>query len=302
MSALGRKRTLGRALNALLLLLREALPIVIKERQVRSQARALGEAAEMILRRVTEHLKKQNWTAVALDLAIVIVGVFIGTQVSNWNQERIEKRETAQLLLELRPALQYFADFFKAAESYYATTRAYSDVAFAGWRGDPAVSDEQFVVAAYQASQIHVLNINGENWAGAFGGDRLRDVDNVEVRRALTDLMTFDYDNIDQPAIATPYREQVRQVIPVDIQDAIRARCGDTPVHGSLLVLRLPATCDLDLPQRRFASAAVDLRAHRELIGELRWHRAATENFLTNLAIMDGKTRKLREAIDQSAE
>jgi hypothetical protein len=46
----------------------------------------------------------------------------------------------------------------------------------------------------------------------------------------------------------------------------------------------------------------VDLRAHRELIGELRWHRAATENFLTNLAIMDRKTRKLREAIDQSAE
>ena len=90
----------------------------------------------MILRRIAEHLKAQNWTAVGLDLAIVIVGVFIGTQVSNWNQSRIEKRETARLLGELEPALQGFADYFDTAGPYYATTRDWSDTAFAGWRGD----------------------------------------------------------------------------------------------------------------------------------------------------------------------
>ncbi len=67
----------------------------------------------MFLRRIVEHLKAQHWTAVALDLAVVIVGVFIGTQVSNWNQDRIEKREAERLLLELRPALQSFTDFLK---------------------------------------------------------------------------------------------------------------------------------------------------------------------------------------------
>ncbi len=44
----------------------------------------------MILRRVTEHVKAQNWTAVALDFVIVVVGVFIGIQVSNWNDARLE--------------------------------------------------------------------------------------------------------------------------------------------------------------------------------------------------------------------
>lgn len=52
----------------------------------------------MFLRRIIENLKTQNWTAIAIEFAIVIVGVFLGTQVSNWNQERIEKSETAQLL------------------------------------------------------------------------------------------------------------------------------------------------------------------------------------------------------------
>ena len=175
-------------------------------------------------------------------------------------------------------------------------------MAFAGWRGDPAVGDEQFVIAAYQASQIYTFGINGENWAAIFGGDRLRDIDSVEVRRGLTGLMTFNYDNIDLPAIATPYREQVRRVIPVDIQDAIRATCSDKPVRGRLLVLYLPPTCDLDIPKDRYAAAAAALRAHPELVGELRWHRAAVAAFLENLEIMDQQTRELRQAIDKSID
>ena len=39
----------------------------------------------MILRRVIEHVKAQNWFAVAIDFVIVVVGVFVGLQVSNWN-------------------------------------------------------------------------------------------------------------------------------------------------------------------------------------------------------------------------
>jgi len=254
----------------------------------------------MFLRRMIDHLKTQNWTAVGLDLAIVIVGVFIGMQVSNWNQARIERRETARLLLELRPALQNFSEFFDTAKPYYATTRAYSDAAFAGWRGDPSISDERFVIAAYQASQIYTFNVSGENWTAVFGGERLRDIDEVDVRRGLTALMTLNYGNIDQPALSTRYREQVRQVIPEDIQDAIRAQCGDKFIGRELRQLYLPPACDLVLPQSRFAAAAAELRAHPELVGELRWHRAAVATFLANVAFMDRQTRKLQQAIDQS--
>ena len=42
----------------------------------------------MILRRVIEHVKHQNWTAVALDFVIVVLGVFIGLQVQDWNTAR----------------------------------------------------------------------------------------------------------------------------------------------------------------------------------------------------------------------
>ncbi len=52
----------------------------------------------MLLRRVIEHVKHQNWTAVALDFLIVVVGVFIGIQVANWNDAR-EARTTGEFYL-----------------------------------------------------------------------------------------------------------------------------------------------------------------------------------------------------------
>lgn len=42
----------------------------------------------MILRRVIAHVKAQNWFAVAIDFVIVVLGVFIGIQVANWNAAR----------------------------------------------------------------------------------------------------------------------------------------------------------------------------------------------------------------------
>jgi hypothetical protein len=47
----------------------------------------------MILRSLTKHVNDQNWFAVALDFFIVVVGVFIGIQVSNWNASLQDHRD-----------------------------------------------------------------------------------------------------------------------------------------------------------------------------------------------------------------
>ncbi len=52
----------------------------------------------MILRRITEHVKAQNWLAVAIDFVIVVAGVFVGMQVTNWNAAQQDRsREGAYL-------------------------------------------------------------------------------------------------------------------------------------------------------------------------------------------------------------
>ncbi len=55
----------------------------------------------MLLRRITEHVKAQNWTAVTLDFVIVVVGVFIGIQVANWNDAQTAKHRKDEIIAAL---------------------------------------------------------------------------------------------------------------------------------------------------------------------------------------------------------
>lgn len=252
----------------------------------------------MIFRRTAANLRAQNWMAIGIELAIVVVGVFIGLQVSNWNQSRIEQRATQRMIEELKPGLANFIDFFETAKTYYSTTGRYADTAFAGWRNDPNVTDEQFVIGAYQASQIYTFGINAVNWTQVFGGDQLGNISDPQLRRGLANLMTLNFDMIDTPAIDTPYRQNVRQVIPEDIQDQIREHCGDRAVPNKPLTQMLPAACDLDLPQERWAQGAAALRARPDLTAALRWHRAAAAAFLTNMELFESQTRLVFDRIE----
>ncbi|MFB9374163.1 hypothetical protein ACFFUB_09350 [Algimonas porphyrae] len=45
----------------------------------------------MILRRLKAHVEKENWFAVGIDFCIVVIGVFVGIQLGNWNEARQDK-------------------------------------------------------------------------------------------------------------------------------------------------------------------------------------------------------------------
>jgi hypothetical protein len=47
----------------------------------------------MILRRLSRSLEEQNWTAIWIEFALLVVGVFLGIQVANWNAARVDRIE-----------------------------------------------------------------------------------------------------------------------------------------------------------------------------------------------------------------
>jgi len=55
----------------------------------------------MILRRVMEHVRTQNWTAVVLDFLIVVMGILIAFQITEWNGARRDRRDERRYLAEL---------------------------------------------------------------------------------------------------------------------------------------------------------------------------------------------------------
>src|SRR5206468_12572135 len=164
----------------------------------------------MIYKRAVAKLRAQDWMAIAIELAIVFIGVFAGTQVSNWNEARIEKQQTQHLLEQLVPELRNQVAFFENVKDYYRTTGHYAVAALAGWRGDPRIKDDQFVVAAYQASQIYSIGMNAQKLSLTFSGDRLNNIGDAGLRRKLALVLTADYGPVSNTAVATAYRTNVR--------------------------------------------------------------------------------------------
>ena len=73
----------------------------------------------MLLRRITQHIKAQNWFAVGLDFVIVVVGVFIGIQVANWNETQSTKAELRASLERLDKEVIQNIDLIDEVLAYY---------------------------------------------------------------------------------------------------------------------------------------------------------------------------------------
>ena len=94
----------------------------------------------MILRRVVDHVRVQAWTAIFLDFVIVVMGVFIGIQVSNWNEARHQAAQQ-QVYLErlhddfvgirerIQEHMQVYADAMDGGDYILEIVRAESDPA-----------------------------------------------------------------------------------------------------------------------------------------------------------------------------
>ncbi|MEX2529704.1 MAG: hypothetical protein WD960_02940 [Gemmatimonadota bacterium] len=81
-----------------------------------------------MLRRITRHVREQNWAAIGIDFVIVVVGVFIGLQAQQWNESRAERARERLLLGELR------AEVAGSIEQLTIKRNAYAQVGRSGER------------------------------------------------------------------------------------------------------------------------------------------------------------------------
>ncbi|GHF17814.1 hypothetical protein GCM10017044_10320 [Kordiimonas sediminis] len=74
----------------------------------------------MILRRFIEHVKDQNWFAVGLDVLVVITGIFLGMQVTDWNDTRKDAALEIAYLERLSGDLRHNAESLEESAEFHA--------------------------------------------------------------------------------------------------------------------------------------------------------------------------------------
>lgn len=143
----------------------------------------------MLLRRITEHVKAQNWTAVALDFVIVVVGVFIGIQVANWNEVREDKSDRTayleRLAGDLDKTIETNTDY--ATDARAAAARHARAVVMLERCSVPTSAEDDFASTLYLAGRLNmpILLTDSIDELRAVGRGGLID---SELRAALNDL------------------------------------------------------------------------------------------------------------------
>ena len=203
----------------------------------------------MLPSRLRNHINNQNWSAISLELLVVILGVFIGLQVDNWNQTRIEHNAVKSYYDRLIEDLRTNAESFQARQDYYRDVQAHGQSALDTLQGSKTASPEQFLIDAYQASQLWQVSINRAAYDEILSVGAMNTIPDINSRSKLTNYHAAFAGVSLQLNTLSPYRDTVRAYIPIDIQREITANCGDdiTVDEKGALQNRLPDKCQLKL-------------------------------------------------------
>jgi hypothetical protein len=241
----------------------------------------------MILRRFSEALKQQSWTAIAIEFVLLVSGVFLGIQVSNWNTER-ETRKKAEVFTErLKADLRAESWRYQFLLAYYRDVRDATEAAADALSGKKPLSNEEFLVNAYRATQYKQGAVSRATY------DELISTGNAGLieDRALLALAVRAYSIVTiettvKEGFESRYRALFRMSIPNDTQRALGKHCGDRYIlPGDFLgfdhVIDYP--CKTGLPGAAIDEAADALRADPQTLRFLRLRVADLETRLTDL-------------------
>ncbi|WP_068547220.1 DUF6090 family protein [Thalassotalea crassostreae] len=183
----------------------------------------------MFLSRLSRHVKNQNWVAVVLDFIIVVAGIFVGLQVSNWSakQQSIEIRNV--YYQRLQADLKVDFDTISRRQQHFQQVMEYATTSLELLNSKDKVSQaEQWskILALFQASQIWTFIPSSPTYSELQSTGSLNLIDQPKLLQAL-DLY---YDNgstqLNLVAGGSPeYRTHIRGKLPWNIQTYIWQYC-----------------------------------------------------------------------------
>ena len=97
----------------------------------------------MLLRSITKHVKDQNWFAVFLDFFIVVAGILIAFQITNWNEARSDTAREKVLLERLAVDLNRTLEFVEIRGPAIAAQPAATSQVIEMLRANTPPTDQQ---------------------------------------------------------------------------------------------------------------------------------------------------------------
>ncbi|MFT5609356.1 MAG: hypothetical protein ACI9PZ_003175 [Parvicella sp.] len=240
----------------------------------------------MILRRVIKHFRNQEWTAIGIDFMIVVFGLLVATQVSNWNSTRQDNARGEIYSKRLKSELHLELEYTKALLAYHKVTFAAGQVAYASLKGTLELDDETILVNAYRATQHTWYERRRASFDEIVASGALGLISDQGMREAAIGIYNTPlFDLLIQEGQNSKYRDLFRMTIEPDLQDALNRNCGDRelPSRGALVILTLNYDCTLNASSKELAAAVKALRSDPDITRALRLRHAQTAGRISEI-------------------
>lgn len=251
-----------------------------------------------MLHRVIEHFKHQQWTAIGIDFVIVVIGVFVGIQVSNWNQARVTDQQAAVFTTHLKEDLREEDWGYQLMIEYNRDVLDNAEIAVGAMEGTAPVSDEALLVSAYRATQYKNKLRRRATYDELVSTGTIGLITDRSLRD--TAMRVYNMPTIEmlvREGVQSRYREAFRMTLSNRVQRALAKNCGDHFLavgdYGGIdRILDYP--CKSGLSQDDIGMAASALRANPDLLPLLRLRTADID---TRLADLTGNNRPILEGL-----
>lgn len=228
----------------------------------------------MILRRVISHVRNQEWTAIGLDFLIVVLGVFIGIQLGNWNAMR-QDRDRAEVYTErLMDELRVEFEYASALINYNKTLRSVGGVAYQGLAEKEALEDEVILINAFRATQYNWYERRRAVFDEIVFSGALALVSDVALREAAIGMYnTPIFSLVLEEGQDSRYRELFRMAVEPALHDELWSNCGDKEYESdgaAVGLFTLDYDCAIEASNEEMAEGVRALRSDPEILRALK--------------------------------
>lgn len=216
----------------------------------------------MVVRRIRDEAAKYNWFGVVVELAIVIVGVFLGLQANNWNVARSERMEARQYRAQIVSSLRANEADMVARAAYYRQVRAHALAALEVLESSGPRPDEAFLVDSYLATNTNRRPLERSAYDEMLSSGVGRDETGLQTRSEMAAYYAQIPQFNENVLSITDYKDTLRRAMPYWVQQRIAEGCADTvrTLPTGVQIVSMAADCHVDLEPKLAAAAVARLR------------------------------------------
>ncbi len=250
---------------------------------------------------MSKHVKDQNWFAVLLDFIIVVVGVFVGIQVSNWNQTQQDRVTEYQYIERIQQDLLANDKDLLGRINYFKQVKHHALATLNALKTPTEQLGQKFLFDFFEASQAIRRPMGRDTYNELLSGGSLKIISKLIIRQRLAQYYRGNSASKNVLLNVPPYREIIRSVLPFQIQSIIYKNCGETfsEDETSVMILTFSQKCEFNLTKEQLDNAIAQLLA-ADLVKDLTRLFSDIELKLQIIKVVNRRTNELYQFLEEN--